>query len=1029
MICAFFACVRLGLIPVPVYPPSSHGFAAALHKMNFIGQDCRAAAVLTDRSCLWSLKVHRVRAHIAALSLKRDYTSKLDWIATDEAASHGPSDFPDAHSDILFLQYTSGSTSDPRGVMVTHRNILSNCDAVVDHRPVTVSWLPQYHDMGLIAFYLFTAVKGGTTYGFSPIDFMQRPLLWFEAMSRFRATASAAPSFAYEYCLRRDKLPDESLEHVDLGSLRVLLNGAEPVRADVFRDFLIRFEPRGLAASSFSAAYGLAEYTLAVTGHGRGVRWLDAARLTQNLASAAQPKTGAVESRALVSCGRPLGPTEVRIVDVTGSPREAPAGQVGEVWVTGPSKCLGYWGKPELSAQVFEARFEDDSQPQRRWLRTGDLGFVEDGELFICGRAKDLIILRGANYYPQDIEAVVEEDPAIRRGCVAAFAAEEDGRDVLVAVAELRNETGRPDALGINRNIRQRLGIGVDLFLFIPKRTIPKTSSGKISRHRALALWRGNGLRVVHRVEPANMPVAGASHGMTRDSATNGVVGERRLANLFHKYGLTGKEELTLLEAGLDSLALVNFTLDLEKHLEADKASGPAGGIQVHWLHNIPIQELFDLVSQLDGAAPHAKLRFRQAFGALRREHLENEMREMRRDARLVVEVPRLPGVAADIATTSGGILLTAGTGFFGPFLLWSLLEQGDDAIYVLVRARDADHAWQRLEEGLASLGVPLTGSPIEGWRRRVVPVCGDLSRPQFGVSAAQWTFLCERIHTVYHNGAQVNYLLDYASMRDTNVRATRELIRLAATGRTKVLNHISTTFVFGWSTRETLFESDTNQDMELLDFGYSQSKWVAEQLVLDAMQRGLPGRVFRPALIAPSGRGGGYNFDITIRMLAFMLAHGISTTAQNQVSLTPADVAANNIVAISNLADTVGKTFHVTRDTFSSLLDVTGILGDLTQTRFVSYPVKEFVPLMIERCRKGDLLFPLVNFLVHSVDNIMAMEFKRYDSRNYQDARARSPACMPDPPLEDVVRGIVRFMARHGIIQGRVTEPAFDRL
>jgi thioester reductase-like protein len=257
-----------------------------------------------------------------------------------------------------------------------------------------------------------------------------------------------------------------------------------------------------------------------------------------------------------------------------------------------------------------------------------------------------------------------------------------------------------------------------------------------------------------------------------------------------------------------------------------------------------------------------------------------------------------------------------------------------------------------------------------------------------------------------------------------TNVGSTREIIRLVDEGPTKVLNHISTTFVFGWSTKDTLHESDTNLDMELLDFGYSQSKWVSEQLVLEAMRRGLPARVFRPALIAPSVEGGGHNFDIAIRLLAFMLDHGITTTAQNQVSLMPADATADNIVAIAGLPDTVGETFHVTRDVFSSLMDITDIFGDLTGTDFASYSVDDFVPLMIERCQKGDLHFPLVNFFVHSVDNITAMEFKRYDNAGYKAARQRSAYGVDDPPLEDVVLGIVRFMARHGLVEGLKFDP-----
>jgi thioester reductase-like protein len=702
---------------------------------------------------------------------------------------------------------------------------------------------------------------------------------------------------------------------------------------------------------------------------------------------------------------------------------------VGEVWVDGPSKCLGYWGRPELTKEMFEARIDGDGDPERRWLRTGDLGFLREGQLFICGRAKDILFVRGANYYPQDIEAIVEADPAIRRGCVAAFGAEADGSGGVVVVAELRDGKVRPDTEGIHRTVRQRLGLAVDLFLFIPKRTIPKTSSGKISRHRAYTKWREDGFKVLHRFETSGRQLSGDGIGIPGRALPSPKADVETLARLFRTYGLTGQEDLTLGEAGLDSLALVDFAVDLERFLEGRGASDLAEGIEVQWLQKIPISELFELAGGVGEATPPGKLRFRQAFAALRREHRDMERQMMLRDASLPAGRGPIPPHRPASDGGAGGIFLTAGTGFFGPFLLWSLLEQCDDPIYVLVRAPDVDRARQRLGEGLRSLGLPLNGGPADGWHRRVVPVCGDLSRPQLGMSTAEWKSLSKQIHTVYHNGALVNYLLDYEGMHAANVGGTREVIRLASTGgRPKVVNHISTTFVFGWSTKDVLFESDTNPGMEMLDFGYSQSKWVSEQLILDAMDRGLSARVFRPALIAPSVRGGGHNFDITIRMLSFMLDHRISTTAENQVSLTPADVAAHNIVAISNLPDTAGETFHVTRDDYSSLREVTEILGDLTETRFVHHPIREFVPIMIDRCRKGDLLFPLVNFLVHSVDNITAMEFKRYDSSNYQKARARSPLGMPDPPLETVVKGILRFMVRQGIINGRKAEMVLQR-
>ncbi len=1025
IICAFFACVRLGLIPVPVRPPSSHGFTGALYQMNYIAQDCQAAAVLTDRSYLWSIKFNRTRTNISTFSLKRDYTSKLKWIVTGDAEPNARTDFPEAHSDILFLQYTSGSTSDPKGVMVTHQNVLHNCATVFGHVPIGVSWLPQYHDMGLIGAYLFVAVAGGTTYGISPIDFMQRPSLWLEAISRYRATVTAAPNFAYQYCLRPDKVQDEDLQQLDLSSLRLVMNGAEPVRADVFRDFLRRFGPCGLSESSFCTAYGLAEYTLAVSNRGTTIRSFDAKRISENEARVTERAAPGVETVALVSCGKAHVTTRVKIVDVTSGAHEAPKGRVGEVWVTGPSKCLGYWNRPALSKEIFEAQIDGpcidgNGEDETKWLRTGDLGFMQDGELFICGRAKDLIIVRGLNYHPQDIEAFVEEDPAIRKGCVAAFAVEKGGGEVLVVVAELRNTKRYPDAESINRSLRQRLGIVADSFVFIPARTIPKTSSGKIVRHQARALWLGNRLKVITEIKAASLPV------LTPEARAS----QSSLETTFRRHGLTGSESLTLGEVGLDSLALAEFALDVENHLKAKGANSLADAVDIRWLQKIAISELFELLQQLDAAAPHAKLRFQQALATLRCEHQEIEHEMMRRDAQLGFDASEFH--AADshsilagpsFGSPEGGILLTGGTGFFGPFLLRSLLEQCDDKIYVVVRAEDAGHAKERLREGMASLGEPMHTSLSEAWGRRVIPVCGDLARPGLGVSAADWAFLSENIHTIYHNGALVNYLLDYASMRAVNVVGTHDIVRLALSRRAKVLNHISTTFVFGWSSRDTLFESDNNQDLGLLDFGYSQSKWVAEQIVLNAMRQGLSARVFRPALIAPSVRGGGYNFDIAIRLLAFMLKYGISTTAQNQVSFSPADLVANNIVAVSNLPDTIGETFHVTRDTYSTMMDIVEILGELTQRRFVHHDLAEFVPRVIERCQKDDLLFPLLNFLVRSVDGITEMEFKRYDNSNYRLARAKSPFGKEDPPLEDVVSGILCFMRKHGIAEGQNVE------
>jgi thioester reductase-like protein len=299
----------------------------------------------------------------------------------------------------------------------------------------------------------------------------------------------------------------------------------------------------------------------------------------------------------------------------------------------------------------------------------------------------------------------------------------------------------------------------------------------------------------------------------------------------------------------------------------------------------------------------------------------------------------------------------------------------------------------------------------------RVIPVCGDLGQPNLGLTQDAWDFLATQMDAVFHNGATVNYLFNYDRMRDANVLGTNEVLRLAFEGRPKEFNYVSTTFVFGWAVKSVLYETDMNENMELLDFGYSQSKWVAEQVVADARSKGLSVRIFRPALVSPSVTGGGNNFDIAVRLVAFMVNHGIGVDALNQVSFVPADIVANNIVAISTTPGTENKTYHVVRDDYANMLDITGLITKSTGRQFEIFSLKEFVPELIRRCRKEDLLFPLLDFLVGSVDNITAMEFKRYDNSTYQKARDASEWGKPDPSLEDTVNGILKFMHRKGII------------
>src|SRR5579859_3769712 len=1033
MICAFFGCVRAGLIPVPVYPPGSRGFQSALYKMVHIAKDCQATGILTSRDYQASLKTNLARSGVAASGVDIEYISSLPWIVTEDFGEVIPDEaFDEPALDtakILFLQYTSGSTMEPKGVIVTHDNILDTYPLVIDHpEPIVVSWLPQYHDMGLIGCYLYPALKGGSTYGFAPMDFIQRPALWFDAIKTYRATATAAPNFAYDYCLRAGRLSKESLEDCDLSSLQVLMCAAEPVKPDTYTRFLEAFQPYGLKAESFYAAYGLAENTLAVSLGGRNIVSVNKRALALGKARMTTEVSEVTGATQIVSCGTPVPGLDVEVVE----PEQhfvLKEGLIGEIWIAGSGKCLGYWNNPELTLKQFRARLVDDSPYDDGYLRTGDMGFFHKGELFVCGRIKDMIILRGQNYYPQDIENVVEKASGlIRASCVAAFQIHEDTEPALAIVAEVKNPKAVPDARKIAAAVRNYLNVEVALISFIAPRAIPRTSSGKIMRHKAKQMWLDDEFNVLTEFSRA------------KDAAASECVSEIQSSFdvLKARYNLTGNESYNLVEAGLDSLDLVVFMHELKELLKDSGADMLARQVDIGVIQRVSVAELFRLAEQLERAPEEALVELRHALAAFREEQRSAEKQMMSDDRKLVFAPPAtapLPDITP-LNYVLNHVLLTGGTGFIGPFLMKSLLEQTRAKIYVLVRASDDDQGRQRLRAAMESMGSmgPGGASLMHAFEARVIPICGDLGQPKLGLAQDVWDFLANEMDAIFHNGATVNYLFNYDRMRDANVMGTNEVLRLAFEGRPKDLNYVSTTFVFGWAVKNVLHETDGNEDMELLDFGYSQSKWVAEKVVEDARSKGLSVRIFRPALVSPSVTGGGNNFDIAVRLVAFMVNHGIGVDTLNQVSFVPADVVANNIVAISTTPGTENKTYHVVRDDYSNMLDITGLITKATGRQFEIFNISDFVPELIRRCRKEDLLFPLLDFLVGSVDNISAMEFKRYDSSCYQAARDSTKWGKADPSLEDTVNGILKFMHRKGIISVApreldVTPPAGSRL
>ncbi|MFI6014185.1 fatty acyl-AMP ligase [Streptomyces sp. NPDC051243] len=503
-ICGYLGCLAAGVVAVPGVPPQGRGRNhRALTRMKRLIADADAKVILGGREVISALS-----GMAELLPELADIPCIVTEDIPDEAAAAWRE--PDLTADsVAFLQYTSGSTSAPRGVMVTHGNLLDNervitermghtPDVVAEHgHEMFVSWLPVHHDMGLIGPVLNTVYLGVTATLFSPLHFLQQPERWLTAISRYRPHTSGGPNFAYELCLKH--ATPGLLDDLDLSGWKVAFNGAEPVRAATLRRFADTFAAAGFRREAFYPCYGLAEATLMVTG--------STVHTPPIVLQAAEsgPHAGHWDAAA-VGCGRP-GPDVTVVIADPERREELPDGEVGEIWVRGASVAKGYWRNALATRETFRATLAGHDG---RFLRTGDLGFLCDGELFVTGRLKDLIVIDGRNHYPQDLELTAETaHPALRPGCTAAFSVDggQGGQgEQPVVVAEIA-----PEAVSeaekiidvIRRGIGDAHGLSVRDVVLVQPGTISKTSSGKIQRHASRAAYLNGTLSVVTAPAPS----------------------------------------------------------------------------------------------------------------------------------------------------------------------------------------------------------------------------------------------------------------------------------------------------------------------------------------------------------------------------------------------------------------------------------------------------------------------------------------------------------------------------------------------
>jgi len=477
---SFLGAIYAGLIPVPIYPRASFKAIEAYQEtVSHIIQSAGAKALITAQDMLPFLTT------VAQNNATHD---GLREVLTADTAFAGTAPHIDPviaqGDDLCFLQFTSGSTARPKGVMVTHASLHANSSAFLGPEGLNrtdedlgVSWLPLYHDMGLIGFILATILFELPVVVMPTASFARRPLLWLDVITRFRATITYAPNFAYQLLAKRVK--DSDLAALNLSTLRVAGCGAEPIRAQTLRDFAQRLAPAGFRPDIFLPSYGMAEATLALTFHPLGQPIVTETIDTQALAEgrAVPAKADDPHALELVSCGVTFTDHQLKVVNAEGQTLKER--EVGEVVVKGPSVTEGYFNNPTATQQAY----------RDGWLHTGDLGYISAGNLYICGRLKDLIIIRGANYYPQDIEWAVAELPLVRQGRVVAFSIVRNGEEQLVVIAEAPSSSAETLKKEIPIKVYESVGIQVSHVVIAGLGTLPQTSSGKLQRAKTKQLF------------------------------------------------------------------------------------------------------------------------------------------------------------------------------------------------------------------------------------------------------------------------------------------------------------------------------------------------------------------------------------------------------------------------------------------------------------------------------------------------------------------------------------------------------------
>ncbi|MCX7337827.1 MAG: thioester reductase domain-containing protein [Alphaproteobacteria bacterium] len=837
-IAAFMGCLYAGVIAVPAYPPQTNHSLGQLQK---IIQDAQIKFILSEAGI--KEKIRHLPAIIGCFD-EMDPSLSIVFQPVDIEAT-----------SLAIIQYTSGSTGDPKGVMTSHGNLVDNIAAVfrvhggpLEHE-VGCSWLPPYHTMGLIGGILFPLYFGFPDFLMTPMSFLQNPKLWLDIISKEKVTVTQAPNFAYDLCVKA--ITEDQVKELDLSHWRIVMNGAEPITRETVKNFIRKFGSSGFPASTFRLSYGITEATMLVASS-KGLRTTQISK--EHLKDGKiSPTVDEDNIYHLVSCGPAIFGHEIQIIDPA-TLLPCTKDRVGEIWVRGPSVAKGYWNRPDLTQEVFHAQIQGDDSG-KHYLRTGDLGWMdEQGYLYITGRLKDMIILNGRNHYPQDVEKTCScsHGQLINNGMVAFTIEDENGKEQLVLVQEIKQGSENfPDVFqSIQKSLWEGHGLLAQRIVLIQAATLPKTATGKVQRRLTRQLlidrkliieaeWNApkgdasiqNNSIIDQREEPSTLVVS--LQGISAEE--QGLMLKKHIRQIVARsIGISPdhlSDQANFFELGMDSIKSVAFAAQCQNLV------GNAYKIPETLVFDYPTIEKVSgfLISFLNTTKKSQESTPYNAYNA--------------ETVSLIQQDCIFPDFSAPPPSPEtqkmNHIFITGSTGIVGSALLKNILSFTTSSITCLVKAESEDSAWKKLRDKLKE-----NDAEIPDLTDRIRIQLGDLEKPLLGMSESAFLDLSSSVDAIYHVGAKVNHVLPYEALRKANVHSTVEILRLASTGKRKQIHYISsfTAYTSQDHNTEGNIPEDFfyNQDKPSSQGGYQQSKWVSEKLLQHAHERGFPVSVYR---------------------------------------------------------------------------------------------------------------------------------------------------------------------------------------